>query len=176
MDAVFATDTKGQTYRVSDPSTYGEALAEWDRLDDLRRAGHLPHVRHFEVRTVELGPDRPLVGPEVRSHGRYDRAPLNLTLTRPVASTRGFSKPEAAARAAWKLFAPVYRTRWDRDTGHAPSGVQGRGGWFYYPNGQTAAQGLHNLARLARLRGLVVEANGRYYPVTVEDLDRKVVA
>lgn len=181
LHAVFATTPDHKTFRVSDPLPWGQAHDEWEKLDDARRAGRLPQTKFFEVRSVTLGPDRPLVGPEVRSHDRYDKAPLDVTLTRPVVG-RGFADGkrdphsgrdphtgrEKAARAAWKLSFPTFRSRWDK-TGTdktAKTGVQGAGGWYFYPNGVTAAQGLRSLANLAERRRMVVQgADGRWYVV-----------
>jgi hypothetical protein len=167
LHAVFATDGVGSTHRVSDPLGWDAAQREWLRLEDMRREGLLPQAKFFEVRSVTLGPDRPLVGPEVRSHGRYDDAPLNMMMTRPVASKRGFKNVEDAARAAWKTFAPTFTSR----RGSMNSMGQGAGGWFYYPNGTTAAQGLVNLAQLCLRRKMVLKgADGRWYPVAQETL------
>jgi hypothetical protein len=80
LHAVFATDGKHQTFRVSDPLSLDAAHSEWQRLDDQRREGLLPQAKFFEVRSVTLGPDRPLVGPRVHSHDRYDEAPLNMMM------------------------------------------------------------------------------------------------
>lgn len=148
MDAVFGTDYAHRTFRVSDPLSWGEAQNVWGQYDEDRRDGLLPQWKHFEVRTVEVGPDRPLVGPEIRSHGKYDRAPF--AFVKRVRHPRGFTYVEDAARAAWVRFAP------EKD--------QGRGGWFYWPNGRTAAQGLVHLAQLCRQKHMIVEGgNGRWY-------------
>lgn len=162
LHAVFATDFEHKTYRVSDPLGFGQAHDEWTRLDDARRAGETPQFKFYEVRSVTLGPDRPLVGPEVRSHDRYDRAPLVPTVAR-VLPGRGYGKVEDAARAAWKLYAPTFRDR--RHTARlVESSDQGRGGWFYWPNGRTAAQGLRDLARVCKQKQFVVRGgNGRWY-------------
>ena len=177
--AVFATAANGNTYRVSDPLSYDGALAEWTKLDDLHCEGRLPHVKFFEVRTVLVGPDRPLVGPEITSHDRYDGAPLNLNYTAPVvAGSRGYAKDRDAARAAWKAFAPTFRSWWDKrvdPTGEGfknqRTGTQGQGGWFYYPNGVTVAQGLDDLAAVCKRRNLVVRGvDGRWYVVDLETL------
>lgn len=171
LHAVFAVDADRNTFRVSDPMGWGAAQDEWLRLDDLRRAGRLPQARFFEVRSVTLGPDRPLVGPEVRSHDRYDRAPLNLNLTTPtLEGSRGHADVEDAAHKAWKLFTGgVYtKRRRNRYTGDVETwtGAQGEGGWFYYPNGTTAAQGKADLVRVAKQRRLVVQGvDGRWYVV-----------
>jgi len=169
LHAVFATDGEHKTFRVSDPLSWNDAQNEWTKLDDQRRAGLLPQAKFFEVRAVTLGPDRPLVGPEVRSHDRYDRAELNMQMTRPVSSTRGFADVEDAAHRAWmELTDGEYTVRKRSWSGELTEykGQQGLGGWFYYPNGQTAAQGKRDLVRVATARRLVVRgANGRWYPV-----------
>lgn len=159
LHAVFATRADDSaTYRVSDPLSWDSAQAEWKRLDDLHRKGLLPQAKFFEVRSVTLGPDRPLVGPEVSSHGRYDKAPVNLNMARPVTGKRGYGKLEDAARKAWKMFAPTYtpRNRWNQ-------GVQGLGGWYFWPNGRSAAQGLSGLGRLVVGRQMVVQSGGRWF-------------
>jgi hypothetical protein len=170
--AVFATTHDGNVVRVSDPLSWGAAQHDWRDLDELRVAGRFPHVKHFEVRTVWLGPDRPLVGPEVHSHDRYDGAKVDVLYRRPVlARSRGFKSLEQAARAAWRhsmgdrfrVRAGVGRERYSDPAG-TMTGVQGRGGWFYYPNGTVAAQGRYDLARVAQQRRMVVAgADGRWY-------------
>jgi hypothetical protein len=169
---------------VSDPLDWNAAQREWNLLDEQHRSGLLPQARFFEVRSVTLGPDRPLVGPEVRSHDRYDRAPLNQMMARVVVKgSRGFKKAEDAARAAWRIFAPEftdrgyharYLRRFREARGHAvearKSTEQGRGGWFYYPNGTTAAQGLHDLARVCKARNLIAQGvNGKWYVVEIRE-------
>lgn len=178
LHAVFATDGQRNVYRVSDPMSWDRAQREWDRLYTLKHEDRLPQVKFFEVRSVTLGPDRPLVGPEVRSHDKYDKAPLDMNLTKPVVGLRGYSKVEDAARSAWKVYfgtrfsvrKGVGRERQSDEAGY-PTGVQGRGGWFYYPNGTVAAQGLTDLARVALRRRMVVQGlNSRWYVVEQEVL------
>jgi hypothetical protein len=170
LHAVFATDGDGNTYRVSDPLSWNAAQDEWTRLDDLRREGRLPQAKFFEVRSVTVeGGELALSFARVRSHGRYDDAKFDLMFTKPVAveHPKGFANATDAARAAWKLRFPTFtprRNSW-------ASGVQGYGGWYYYPNGTTAAQGLVDLSRVCKQRRLMVEGvNGRWYPVAVETL------
>lgn len=167
LHAVFATDHQHQTFRVSDALSWDAAQSEWQKLDDQRLAGVLPHAKYFEVRTVWLGPDRALVGPEVRSHDRYDRAPVDLMFTRQVVfGQRGWAKLTDAARAAWRYYFPEFRERGHRGRYAETSTEQGRGGWFYYPNGCTAAQGLQALGKVCLRRHMLVRgANGRYYVV-----------
>jgi len=163
LHAVFATDHEHKTYRVSDPLPWGDAQDVWSNLDDLRRDGRMPHVTFYEVRSVTLGPDRPIVGPEVFSHDRYDRAPLNMMLRRKVVKSRGFKNLRDAARSAWRRFAPTFVVR---EGSWNATGEQGRGGWFYYPNGCTAAQGLSDLAGLCLRKNMVVQGgDGRWYVV-----------
>ena len=166
MDAVFATAHDGRTYRVSDPLAWGEAQQEWQRLDAMQREGRMPHVKFFEVRTVFVGEDRPLVGPKITSHGRYDGAPLHMAYRTPVVeNSRGFGKIEDAARAAWKRDFPTYRTAWDKRNGNREgTGEQGLGGWFYWPNGHTSAQGLRSLARVCENRSMIIQGGvSRWY-------------
>lgn len=163
--AVFATDHDQNVYRVSDPGSYGFALARWTKLDELRRGGLTPQFKHYEVRAVTLGPDRPLVGPEVRSHGKYDGAELHASVA-VMTNGRGFGKVENAAREAWRLrFGRTFR---DRRTG--AERVQGDGGWFFYPNGQTAAQGLQGLAAVARRQHLVMKGRDDRWFVVAENV------
>lgn len=185
LHAVFATTHDHKTYRVSDPASWNQAQKEWSRLDDLHRSGLLPQTKFFEVRSVYLENDRPLVGPDVRSHDRYDNAPFALfTYTSPVTNSKGFgdsngtrsrdfSGREKAARAAWKLRFPTFRSRWDKSgtDKQARTGTQGAGGWFYYPNGVTAAQGLNDLANVCERKGFITQGgDGRWYVVAVEVL------
>ena len=168
LDAVFATGHDGRTYRVSDPLDWRAAQTEWDKLDTLRRDGRMPHVKFFEVRSVFLGPDRPIVGPALTSHGRYDGALLDLTYARPVVEgSRGFKSAESAARAAWRRDFPTFRSAYDKRVGNREgTGEQGLGGWYYWPNGHTAAQGLHSLAAVCERRNMIVQGgNGRWYVV-----------
>ena len=168
LDAVFATGHDGRVYRVSDPVSYGRALAIWIELDMIRFKGRMPHVKLFEVRSVFLGPDRPIVGPAITSHGRYNGALLDLTYARPVAEgSRGFKSAENAARAAWRRDFPTYRSAYDKRVGNREgTGEQGLGGWYYWPNGQTAAQGLRSLAVVCERRNMIVQGgNGRWYVV-----------
>lgn len=161
LHALFATDADGNVYRVSDPLSYGAALAEWAHASERHDNGRLPHVKHLEVRSVTVGPDRPLVGPEVRSHGRYDGAPLNMNMVRPVTNSRGYKRAEDAARNAWLAFAPLR----DRNAS------QGNGGWFYYPNARPAAQGKTALVRVCqRMRLIVQGVDGRWYAYSTEEL------
>jgi hypothetical protein len=163
LHAVFATDGNHKVFRVSDPMSWDDAQREWDRLYTLKHEDRLPHVKFFEVRSVTLGPDRPLVGPEVRSHDRYDRAPISMQMTRTVVKGRGYATIEKAAREAWRDFAPTYKPR---RTHTWSSGIQGLGGWFFYPNGTTAAQGLKGLVRVVVQRAMIVQGiNGRYYVI-----------
>jgi hypothetical protein len=167
MMAVFATAPDGKVYRVDDPKSYSRSLLRWSTLEDLRRKGRFPHVKHFEVRTVFVGPDRPIVGPTITSHDRYDGAPLDMLYATPVLHARGFGKAEDAARAAWKRAHPTFRSFWDKRAGRdTRTGVQGLGGWFYYSNGETAVQGLRSLAKLCKAKRMIVEADGRFYVTT----------
>jgi hypothetical protein len=166
FDAVFATTHDGHVFRVSDPQTYSRSLLRWSMLEDMRRKGCMPHVKLFEVRAVFVGADRPIVGPEITSHDRYDGAPLDMFYaTMVVAGSKGFKNIEDAAREAWKRAFPTFRSWYDRRTGSMEStGVQGCGGWFFYPNGQTATQGLGSLAKLCKAKRMVVQgADGRWY-------------
>jgi len=163
LHAVFATDYAHKTYRVSDPLPWGDAQDVWANLNDLRLDGRVPQVKFYEVRSVTLGPDRPIVGPEVFSHDRYDRAPLDMMFRRKVVKSRGFKNVRDAARSAWRRFAPTFTVR---EGSWNATGRQGRGGWFYYPNGCTAAQGLGDLAGLCLRKNMVVQGgDGRWYVV-----------
>ena len=164
---------------MSDPVSWNSAQNEWSRLDDLRRDGRFPQYKFFEVRSVTLGPDRPLVGPEVRSHDRYDRAPV--VFVRPVVKSKGYTSKPAVARAAWRLFAPDFldrgrvAKRWkafSQSGDYVRVNDQGRGGWFYYPSGVTAAQGLDDLFKLCVRMNLVVQGgDDRWYVVDLSDDD-----
>lgn len=146
QDAVYATLASGRVVRVSDPSTWDRAQAEWRKLDEARLDGRFPDVRYFEVRRT----DDP----------RYADAPVSLGHSTPYMKSRGYSKVEGAARRAWLL--------WQGETSR--DGLrQGSGGWFRWHNGRSAAQGLDELAKLAKSRGLVVQGvDGRWYPAVSE--------
>lgn len=163
---VYATDANGKTWRVSDDLTWNMAQEQWRRLDDCRTAKLMPHVRHFEVRSADDPQER------------FAKASVNMTLLRVVLNpkARGFRNEETAAREAWKAFAPTFRSWYDKrvapDNPQRRTGVQGRGGWYFYPNGQTAAQGLTGLVPLARRMNLYVRGvDGRFYVLDL-DLDR----
>jgi hypothetical protein len=143
MYAVFATTPDHQRVLVSDHTpSYGVALGSWKRMDDLRLDGRFPHVKFFEVRST----DDP----------GYADAPVSLLHSEPLPRSRGFRNYRDAARRAWRMW------QGDRTPHGSP---QGTGGWFYWGNGRTAAQGLGDLERLCRNRGLVVQGvDGRYYP------------
>jgi len=53
--AVFATSPapEHRRVRVTRWLEWGAATDEWTRLDDRRRAGEMPHVKHFEVRSSD---------------------------------------------------------------------------------------------------------------------------
>lgn len=177
--AVFATNHQHEVYRVSDPLAWGHAQNVWEKLDTLRREGRLPQTKHFEVREVQVGPDRPIVGPEIRSHGKYDGAKLDLIYTKPVVG-KGYADSTAlgsypytgqmkAARAAWKLRHPEFKVT-SYDGRVVPCEDQGRGGWYYWPNGRPAAQGLRDLGRICERRGYIVEGADRWYVLEIETL------
>jgi len=178
--AVFATTHQHERVRVSDALGWREAQREWQRLDLLRLAGLMPHVKHLEVRST----DDP----------GYISARLSFLHRRPVlkgsrgyADSKGsgwgneYTGKEKAARKAWSLFAPTFRASWDKDRdkfrrsqGKAPlmerTGVQGSGGWYYWPNGTTAAQGLSSLATLCERRGLIVQGlNDKWFALDLSE-------
>lgn len=148
LHAVYARTAAGDLVRVTDPCSWQTAQNEWNHLDGARRNGYLPHVRHFEVRSL--------------ADPKYRDAPLSLLHAHLTTGGRGFKTEMNAARAAWKRFAPTFR-----DDG-VEVAEQGRGGWFYWPNGRTAAQGLKSLtAHVVRPRGMVVQGgDGRWYVTT----------
>lgn len=51
--AVFATSHDLRRARVSNWLGWNTAQDEWERLDDLRRAGELPDVKFLEVRSMD---------------------------------------------------------------------------------------------------------------------------
>lgn len=154
---VYATLADGVTYRVSDDLTWGSAQAEWKRLTELRYAGYMPHVKFFEVRSTD------------DTQPRFADAKVNMRGLRATLRQRGYSNEQTAAREAWRhTFGDRFHDRSGRrGYGDAPcesTGVQGRGGWFYYPNGVTAAQGLDGLVRVAKRMNLMVKGvNGKWY-------------
>lgn len=168
---VYATTASG-TFRVSDDLSWNAAQWEWNRLDELRRAGYMPHVKFFEVRSVD------------DATPRFVEAKVNAGLLRVTLKQRGYGSAEAAARAAWRhLYGDRFHVRAgvgrsiESDEPGERTGVQGRGGWFYYPNGTVAAQGRYGLEKLARRMGLFVNGlDGRYYVLDADaGLDRPTV-
>lgn len=167
-DAVFATTADGYRVRVSDHLSWDDAQSEWRRLDDLRLLeGRFPHVRFFTVRSTDdpAWSDAPLSTLHSRPVVKGSRGFGDSTGTGRGSQYRGIDK---AARAAWKLFTG------GKYTLHSASGKpwkyeQGRGGWFYWPNGRIAAQGLRDLANVCERRSMIVEGqDGRWYVVEPE--------
>lgn len=153
ITAVFARMANGDRVRVEDPTTWNYAQGAWSKLDDERRRGRYPHVKHFEVRSM----DDPA----------YADAPVHFLS--PVIPGRGTKHDYVAAKVAWKrLHGETVRDRsrvafgdrlyWSREK------AQGVGGWFFYRDGRTAAQGNGGIARLARRMNLIVlGVDGRWY-------------
>jgi hypothetical protein len=159
---VGAVTAQGDYVRTTATWTWRGAQRLWQELDDRRRAGEFPHVKFFVVRSVDdpqwnsaSGPkwkdaDRSVVafiGVQPGQRGFRDDSETNRTYAR--------SGAEKAARKAWKL--------WQGDkTPH--NTTQGTGGWFYWRNGRTAAQGTRDLVRLALKHRMIVEgADKRWY-------------
>ena len=134
---IIATTGSGRRVRSAAAWDWKSAIDYWYELDNARRDGRAPHVSFFEVRSL----DEPGV-----EELPVDARPF-LTVTTP----RGFKSQEDAARVAWKQRYPLR--------------YQGQGGWFYFGNGKTAAQGLASLAPLAAKHTLIIQApgNGRWY-------------
>ena len=145
--AVFARTADGQVVRVTDSGDWPSIQRQWKKLDGYRRERRFPHVRFFEVRSMD---DPGYAGIPVSSqHGE----PLDKP-------RRGFRSFRVAAHTAF--------LEW-QGTETRDGKQQGRGGWFYWHNGRTAAQGLYGLEALARARGLVIKGvDGRYYPLIRE--------
>jgi hypothetical protein len=165
--AVFAVVLNKKTeqkmrLRVAEAGSWDRAQAQWRRLDNARLAGRFPQVLHFVVRSL----DDPAW------------APAEAQVLQAVLPSKGHKNVEDAARKAWALLTgntfhvrPRYRGDRFADGLGESSGVQGRGGWFYWPNGVTAAQGRSDLARVAKRRNLVQEGtDGRWY-VTDSDFN-----
>jgi hypothetical protein len=145
MYAVFATLADRTKVKVSDDVSWDRAQGEWRKLDDDRLAGLHPDVRHFEVRDT----DDP----------GYAAAKVSFGHAAPLLRSKGFKHFKDAARKAFLLWQGKPRNGRE----------QGVGGWFYWHNGRPAAQGLDELAKLARQHALVVEGvDGRYYPAVSE--------
>lgn len=159
---VFVTTATGDKRRLTDPLTWDAAQHEWLQLDDDRRAGRYPHIRYFEVRSMG-------------DPGYRDLPVMCLGVVKVLPGSRGTTLGRAARRA-WRL--------WQGDL--TPHGsTQGTGGWFYYRNGRTAAQGVGDgyrqpdgtyrcrgtLAELCERRGLIVQGqDGKWYVVEHETL------
>jgi hypothetical protein len=173
--AVFAVTAKNERVRISEDLSWNAAQYQWRKLDDERVAGHFPHVKFFAVRST--------------SDPQWSDAAVSFIHGRRTTSTKGYGNShgsgwgndltgrEKAARAAWKALtggvfhrrAGVGRER-ESDRPGERTGQQGRGGWFYWPNGVIAAQGLHGLARLCEQRGMIVEgASGRWFAIDLDE-------
>lgn len=70
------TTVRGDQYLQTKPTDWDQAIQEWQRLDDLRTAGRMPWVRHFEVRS-EDDPTNPTVYAPTRPRNVRDH-PANL--------------------------------------------------------------------------------------------------
>lgn len=146
MYAVFA-ELERTRVRVTAPMSWDLAQETWREMDDRRIAGRFPQVRHFVVRST----DDP----------KWKDAPDHLV--RACIPGRGFKDEQQAARKAWRLFTGGKFRRAGEVPGEE-TGVQGTGGWFYWPGGGPAAQGLYGLARLCNHRGMIQRGiDGRYY-------------
>lgn len=69
------TTASGDRYLQTKPLEWWAAISLWHDLDELRRQGRLPWVRHFEVRSASdpTNPDVYLPTREWRGEGRYPR-------------------------------------------------------------------------------------------------------
>lgn len=144
MHAVFATYADGSKARVTEPNSWSWTINRWNQMDEMRRGKRYAEVRFFEVRSM----DDP----------KYKDLPIGHV--RQTKKGRGFTYAEDAAKKAWKAWQ-------GNETPHGTT--QGTGGWFYWHNGRTAAQGAASLADICIRRGLIVEgADGRWH---VEDVD-----
>jgi hypothetical protein len=150
LHVLLATDHCGIVHRLGVPDSYGSRLDSWRRHDDARLAGRRPHVRHYEVRSVD--------DPKAKAARKGDGAP-----GRDVAPTsaRGRATEKAAARQAVRLWIPAPRST---------RGEQGYGGWFYEADGRTLCQGLDDLAKVARRRGWIArDAAGRWHVIAPQE-------
>jgi hypothetical protein len=148
---VYARLHDGRLAKGLEFETWTDAVIEWEKLDNARHAGLFPHVKHFEVRD-----------PADPKYANAERLPIAFLRT---IGTMGFGDSEStrrvgargdgkAARAAWKRWAPTARNR----------GYQGEGGWYFHADGRVAAQGMNDLANVARRHNLIVQgANGRWF-------------
>lgn len=145
--AVFATLADMTRVRVTDPTDWDHAQYQWNQLDRERRDRKFPDVRHFCVRSM----DDP----------GWNTAKVSLGHSTPYEPSRGFKNVEDAARKAWKMWQGS-----KTNMGHE----QGFGGWFYWHNGRPVCQGLKDLAKVCKSRGLVVQGvDGRWYPALAKD-------
>lgn len=158
--AVFARTSDGDRVRVTDFESWDTSQYHWGLLDEARRSKLFPHVKHFEVRSM--------------ADPNYKDSPVSMLHRTPVlGGGRGFSDAkgtgwgndltgqEKAAKKAWKLFAPL--------------DYQGRGGWFYWPNGRAAVQGVYRLATLCKRRNMIVAGvDGKWYVLNPDiDADKR---
>src|ERR1700756_1903716 len=151
-EALLACALDGTFYLGGEYEDYGDAIAAWYRHDDARRAGLRPHVRFYEVRSV----DDPKVA-EARKNGSY--APVKALFRSTNRQGRGFASARIAVRHHVALTDEALAAKpWIR---------QGNGGWYYEADGQTLAQGLDGrggLADVAKRRGWIVQgADGRWH-------------
>lgn len=152
---VFATLASGEKVKVAGDLMWSVAQNDWTKRDDARRAGLYPHVRHFEVRSMDDPAYRDLPEAEVK-------------LVKPGQKGKNAG---TAARQAWKA----------KHGKLTPNGAtQGTGGWFYTSKGDPAVQGLdgpHGLVARCKRQGLIVEGrDGKWYvtgaPLPYVQLDR----
>ena len=175
MTAVFATDGASNTWRVSDPASLDASLLTWNQLDEQLRGGLLPQVGSGGAHRDR----RPR--PPARRPGDPQPRPLRRRQGQPQHHQAGRQGPrlrQARGRSARRLegVCPDLRLlvrparqplrRWPPAHRHP-----GPRRLVHHPNGQTAAQGLSSLAKVAKQRGLIVEgADGRWYVYQIEQL------
>jgi hypothetical protein len=160
LHIVYAVTSSDRTkVRVSEPLPWTEAVDEFTRLDDLRRAGKLPQTAFFAVRSAD-DPEWPaLSGLQTTIYTRPAKEHTSSV------SVHGYS--EAARYAAVR----AYRER---------GGDPGSGGWFYEIGStwqpdrrnlglrrRTLAQGYRHLIQIALGRGWIVQTANGYARILV---------
>ena len=130
----------GTVVLVSTASSYNDAVARWDHLDQARRAGLLPGVRHLAVRHVD--------DPDPRWPKTFDSFAAQRTrVMRPT-------KTRSAATAA---------RSWAREHGYRGLG----GGWIDNPSGHTVCQGWDTFAQRLLRSGDIRLIDGTWWVGTM---------
>ena len=145
----------GSMHRLPATYSWDQAQQVWRMYDNFRLEGKLPGMQWLAVRAA----DDPQWATAFAGCQLKPWAVLEGTGFRDTPSSRGiYTARQRAARKAWRLYTGGTYQHGGRDVRE-----QGLGGWFRWPNGRIAAQGLGDLANVCERRGLIVQHGGTWY-------------